>query len=107
MFPRIHPFTLDNGSLRGRSVLSTRASPICQIPCVEGRETLCPRHGLRDTSVRSTEDGMEDLEFLLVILQRISLHVLIGPRRFDLCRQFCWHHHGLRIVLSNEFSCTD
>ena len=38
---------------------------------------------------------------LLVILQRISLHVLIGPRRFDLCRQFCWHHHGLRIVLSN------
>ena len=37
---------------------------------------------------------------------KLPLHLVIGPKRFVRCRQFCWHHHGLRIVLSNRFPCT-
>ena len=43
---------------------------------------------------------------LLAIVQKIPLHVVMGPRRFVRCRQSCWNRSGFWIVLSNRFPCT-
>ena len=45
-------------------------------------------------------------EFSFIIVQQVSLHSLIGPRRFVRCHQFCWNNHSFWIVLSNRFPCT-
>ena len=45
-------------------------------------------------------------EFSFIIVQQVSLHSLIGPRRLVRCRQFCWLHHGLQVVLRNRLPFT-
>ena len=90
--------------------LSTWASQFVQFRIVEGREILSLSHGLRDTYIGAQFDQLKMIwkicEFLFIIVQQVSLHFVIGPRRFVRCRHFCWHHHGLWIVLSNKFPCT-
>ena len=44
-------------------------------------------------------------ECSFITVRQLSLHLFIGPRWVVRCRQFCWHHQGLRLVLSNKFPC--
>ena len=85
-------------------------SPICPVPHRRGswNTVLSPQSSryLHWSTVWSIENGLGDLRIFVHSRAEASLHSLIGPRCFVRCRQFCWHHHGLRIVLSNKFPCT-
>ena len=110
MFTRIHPFTLENVSSRGdvysrheppnlSSPASSRVVKYCNLATIFAIPAL-------EHSLNNWRWSGRFCEFSFIIVEQVSLHVVIGPGRFIRCRQFCLHHHSLRIVLSNKFTCT-
>ena len=108
VFPRIHPFTLDDVSSRGK--VYSRHEPPNMSSSASSRVVkyfLFAAVFVTPTSVQFGQLKMiwKISEFSVVIVRQVSLHNLSGSKRFVRCRQFCWHHHGLRIVLGNKFPC--
>ena len=109
-FPRIHPFTLDNVCVKRCCVLSTWASPICQVPRRRGlwNTVLSPQPSryLHGSVVLSIEHDLEDL--------RIFVH----NRAASLLAQSHWSEAFCSLstillaspclwsVVSNKFPCT-
>ena len=102
VFPRIHPLTWDDSSLRSK--IYSRHDPFISLSASSSRVMKnCPFSIFFEKPALEQSVGQffffkKICEFLLIFTQQVFLYFGISLRSLICCQHFWWHYHGFQVL---------